>query len=370
MVDVGCSPYENAEVDVKMTSIISKTERSAKNLCKGIYDTTKLNYGVLNPKYLWFEVTDRCNSRCEYCSIHKKTPTPNPLSADETKKILSSPLFRNVRYIINSGGEPTVRADLLEILLAEHTALPKATIQLSTNALLPDRALSVVSELLRRKINVEVGISLDGIGDAHDEIRGVKGNFQKVDFLVKQLRQMKAAVSLGSTLTNKNLTNNLQAREYSKALNVPFMYHWFNQSGFYANEHSQRAQSYQTTTEMIQAVKTTTPPGLYRDMWIRELNGVQPKFRCFALNAFAVVKCNGDIAPCLSKWDSIIGNVRNEDPTKVWRSQKAKDIRRSIKHCDGCLNSWGACWSLATSYYLNLFHKVNELLRPKKDRVV
>jgi MoaA/NifB/PqqE/SkfB family radical SAM enzyme len=349
-------------------SQLKKALKVPGKMCKGIYAQQRINNGFLTPKYLWFEVTDLCNSRCEYCNIYKKPPTKNPLTPKETKRILSSPLFQNVQYIIHSGGEPTVRSDLLEILLAQHEALPTATIQLSTNGLLPERAIAAVSELQRRNIPVEVGISLDGVGEAHDSIRGVKGNFQKVDYLVKELLKMKAAVSLGSTLTNKNLENNLKAKEYSQSLNVPFMWHWFNQSGFYGNEQSDRAQNYKKTEEMIHAVKTTTPPGLYRDMWINELNGVKPKFKCFALNTFAVLKCNGDIAPCLSMWNNTIGTVRDEDPAKVWSSKQAKQVRKSIKNCEGCLNSWGACWSLSTSYYPNLFHKIKENIQPRKNK--
>lgn len=334
-----------------------------KNLCSGIECTLKINYGILKPRWLWVGVTDLCNSRCEYCNIHLKKPTEKPLSPDEFQKIFKDPLFKDVTYVLNSGGEPTVRRDLLEVLLAEHEARPTATIQLSTNGLLPDRTIQVAEEMNQRKIKFEVGISLDGVGKEHDAIRGVEGNFEKVDYLVKKLLEMKIPVSLGSTLTVKNIENNLQARDYSKKLNVPFMFHWFNTSDFYGNDTSERSETYRKTAAMIQAVESTTPTGLYRDMWVNELNGVQPKFRCFALNTFAVLKCNGDIAPCLSMWDNPIGNVRSEKPTSVWESQTAQNIRKTVKQCKGCLNNWGVCWSLNSMYYPNLLNKAKHWLQ-------
>ncbi len=356
---MACSSRQNVEIDVKMKRIISKAGRSTKNLCKGLYNTAKVNSGgILKPKYLWFEVTDKCNSRCEYCNIYEKTPTPNPLSPNEIKRILSSSLFKNVCYIINSGGEPSVRSDVLEVFLAEHEALPQATLQFSTNALLPDRVLSTAKELCSRKIKTEVGISLDGVGEAHDKIRGVKGNFQKVDYLVKKLQEMKIPVTLGATLTFKNLENNVQAKNYADTLKVPFLYHWFNVSGFYGNEQSDRKSKPNKQAEMMNAIKTTIPSGPYRDMWMEEIQGVKQRFVCFAVNTFAVLKCNGDIAPCLSLWNKNIGNVRNTDPETVWKSKKAREIRREIKNCEGCLNSWGVGWSLSTSYYKNLMYKI------------
>ncbi len=347
-----------------------RATRALQNLCTGVQCTMKLNYSVLKPRWLWIGATDMCNSRCEYCNIHLKKPTVNPLSPDEFRQILQDPLFKDVTYLLNSGGEPTVRRDLLDVLLAEHEAQPNATIQLSTNGLLPDKAIQIAEEMIQRKIKFEVGISLDGIGKEHDAIRGVEGNFEKVDYLVKKLLEMKVTVSLGSTLTIKNIENNIHARDYAKKLNVPFMFHWFNTSDFYGNDNSERSATYRKTAAMIQAVESTTPAGLYRDMWVNELNGVQQKFRCFALNTFAVLKCNGDIAPCLSMWDNTIGNVRNENPTSVWESQKAQDIRKTIKQCVGCLNNWGVCWSLNSMYYPNLIHKAKRLFQSKTARKV
>ena len=237
---------------------------------------------------------------------------------------------------------------------------------MSTNGLLPDRTLEVAKEITNRKIKLEIGISIDGIGQNHDEIRGVKGNFEKLDYLVKKLLEMNACVSLGATLTSKNLVNNLEAKAYAKALNVPFMFHWFNTSDFYGNNEKEKIEVYKRKTEMANAIASTMPSGLYKEMWINEIFGIKPKFRCFALNTFAVLKCNGEIAPCLSQWDQNIGNARIHTPTEIWNSNKAKEIRNSIQHCAGCLNSWGVSWSTSTSYYPNLIHKAKTLIKTKK----
>lgn len=342
-----------------------RTTNAVKNLCKGVSCTIQAKRSALKPRWLWIGVTDRCNSRCEYCNIHQKKPIDKPLSPQEFEKVLSDPLFKDVTYLLNSGGEPTVRSDILEVLLAEHKALPSATIQLSTNGLLPERTLKVAEEMAAQKIKFEVGISIDGVGENHDRIRGVKGNFEKTDYLVKKLLEMKACVTLGATLTCKNLSANLEARAYAKALNIPFMFHWFNTSDFYGNNEVERQEVFKKKTEVENAIVDTLPSGLYREMWIKELHGDKPTFRCFALNTFAVLKCNGDVAPCLSLWDNIIGNLRDNSPTEIWLSQKAKDTRKSIQHCSGCLNSWGVSWSTATSYYPHLIYKTKNWRKHK-----
>src|SRR4030065_2807521 len=134
----------------------------------------------LKPQWLWFGVTDKCNSRCSHCSIWNQKPTAKPLSTQEIEKTCSDPLLKEGRYVKNSGGEPVVRNDIKEIILIEHKTLPKARLQLSTNGLLPERAIDVVEMAMEDGIKLDVGISLDGMGDRDDNIRGVAGNFQKI----------------------------------------------------------------------------------------------------------------------------------------------------------------------------------------------
>src|SRR4030066_716014 len=74
----------------------------------------------LKPQWLWFGVTDKCNSRCRHCSIWNQKPTENPLTPDEIYRTLNDPIFKEVKYVINSGGEPVVRRDIEEIVLIEH----------------------------------------------------------------------------------------------------------------------------------------------------------------------------------------------------------------------------------------------------------
>ena len=139
--------------------------------------------GPLKPKRLWFGVTDRCNSHCTYCNIWRQKPTTNLLSPDEIESALSDPLFSDVEYIINSGGEPTLRQDLKEVIMAEHKAIKKARINISTNGLLPERIIDVAKYALQNGIDLEISTSVDAIGEEHDKIRGNKGNFEKVDRL-------------------------------------------------------------------------------------------------------------------------------------------------------------------------------------------
>ena len=307
----------------------------------------------LRPRWLWFEVTDRCNSRCIYCDIWHKKTTSDLLTPEEIEKILSDPLFKNVEYIINSGGEPTLRRDLREIILAEHRALPRARIQLSTNGLLPERVIDVVKFAIHNGIDMDVGTSLDAVGEEHDFIRGVKGNFKKVDFLLHNLVDLRnryghkrITPTFGFTLTDRTLPFLNDVRTYANKLDIDFLVQWYNQSSFYGNKGKDLA----TKNSMINAVQSL-PDTIIREMWLKWLAGKSIKFRCFAMYTFCVLKCNGDMSPCLSLWDVNAGNVRYDSPTKIWHSIDAKKARKTVKNCKGCLNSWGTGWSFESSFY-------------------
>lgn len=305
----------------------------------------------LRPRWLWFGLTDRCNSHCTQCGIWKQPPTKDPLTPQEIERTLRDPLFRDVECIINSGGEITLRTDLKEIMLAEHAALPGALIQLSTNGLLPERMIDAVKFGLQKGMRISVGTSLDGIGPCHDKVRGVPGNFEKVDLLLRELAELRKtdknlSLGFGFTLMDSTLSSLPAVREYAERTKIDFLMQWYNQSSFYGNTADQKV----TKAEMKEAVRTYPDP-LLREMWLDWLDGKPIKFNCFALNSFCVLKCNGDIVPCLTHWDAAAGNVRRSSPSEIWNSEQARRARKKVGGCSGCLNAWGTEWSFRTSRY-------------------
>jgi len=308
----------------------------------------------LRPRWVVFELTDRCNSRCTHCSIWKAKSRKGELTADEIEQVFSDGLFKDTEYIQISGGEPTLRGDLEEVILRIHRALPNATIQLSTNGLLPEKVLKVARAALKNEINFYVGVSLDGIGEAHDRIRGIRGNFEKADRLLHELVALRSAtggrlhVSAGIVVSDLTLESLGPVREYARRLGIELTEAWYNECSFYGNEGENAFSA-----NLTDAIRSQ-PPSPLKELWLRELDGRPIKFPCFAMHTFCVIKCNGDIVPCLNLFDESAGNVREMTPTEIWHSPRMKRVRQKVKDCRGCLNSWGAGWSLETSYYQNL----------------
>lgn len=310
-----------------------------------------------NPKLkrLWIETTDLCNSKCKTCNIWTTQKSNRRLNYS----ILADPIFKDVTYILNSGGEPSL-CDLEFILLMEHHLLPKATLQISTNGLLPEKVIQAVKKALDADAKIDVGISLDGIGEAHDKFRGVPGNFAKVDYLINELTRLgnkKLCITIGSTLTNETAKQADALIEYAKTHDVNFMWHWPNKSAFYKNSESQELDKPVDKQLLIDAINKAYPTDTdYKQQWLNYLDGKKPCFNCYALKSFAVLRCNGDLVPCLSQWDNSIGNILDNNPSQVWKSATASSERKMVHSCGltGCLNSWGYGWSITDSYFPGL----------------
>lgn len=304
----------------------------------------------LRPRWLVFMTTDRCNSHCQHCDIWNNEPIKDPLTPGEIEKALGDPLFRGVEYILNTGGEPSLRSDLAEVILTEHKVLPGASIQISTNGLLPERVIAVVKSALEQGIKIDLGTSIDGLGEKHDRIRGVKGNFEKVDYLLRQLVSLrehhwdKLSISAQMTLFDSTVESLNEVREYARKLDIDLLEGWYNEAPFYDNIGRN-----QVSRQLMAAVESQ-PVSLLQEKWLRVLNGKSIKFPCFAMYTFCVLKCNGDMVPCLNLWDVRVGNVKENSPWQIWHSEEARKARRMVKNCPGCLNSWGAGWSFESGF--------------------
>ncbi|MCL0094968.1 radical SAM protein [Dehalococcoidia bacterium] len=131
-------------------------------------------------------VTDNCNAKCVTC-LHWRYKSFNELSLDEIDTVLTQSKELGILHVILTGGEPTLREDLHEIV-RKASALKFEEILLLTNGLLltEDR----VQKLLAAGLT-SVTVSLDGLEERNDSIRGVKGYFDKAISALKTLSQLR-----------------------------------------------------------------------------------------------------------------------------------------------------------------------------------
>src|SRR5262245_38898618 len=143
-----------------------------------------------------FFVTSHCNATCETCFYWDELNRQGDLSWEEIVKLSeNTPAFTDLWF---SGGEPTLRKELPEIidLFVKNNGV--SYINLPTNGLKPHRIFEVADHCLRENPGLElhVNISIDGLREYHDFMRGVPGNFDKAFESARLLRQLKPLYGL------------------------------------------------------------------------------------------------------------------------------------------------------------------------------
>ncbi|GHG56288.1 cyclic pyranopterin monophosphate synthase [Sinomonas cellulolyticus] len=105
-------------------------------------------------------LTDKCNLRCSYCMPADGLPwlaKDAVLSAEEIVRIVGIGVHRlGVRELRLTGGEPLVRADLVEIIAALRAAHPHLPIALTTNAVGLDAKAAALSGAGLTRINISL----------------------------------------------------------------------------------------------------------------------------------------------------------------------------------------------------------------------
>src|SRR6185312_8938130 len=128
------------------------------------------------PLNLTVSVSYRCNSRCKTCNVWQR---PNDdLTLEEYEQIFAS-IGHAAYWFTFSGGEPTLRKDLPEIIGAAYRHCRPGIINIPTNGIQDQIIPARIERVLQAapESEVIVNLSMDGVGEKHDQIRGVRGNF-------------------------------------------------------------------------------------------------------------------------------------------------------------------------------------------------
>ena len=145
-------------------------------------------------RYLELQITERCNLRCSHCyAEHRGT---SELSPEEVKKVLREfEEMQGLRVLI-TGGEPLLHSRFGEIIdMLPEFALRKV---LFTNGTMLENGM------LRTLRVDEIQVSIDGLEEAHDALRG-KGTFKTAMDAIVRARDAGFEVSVSTMVHPANL---------------------------------------------------------------------------------------------------------------------------------------------------------------------
>jgi MoaA/NifB/PqqE/SkfB family radical SAM enzyme len=136
-------------------------------------------------------VTSRCNALCQTCFYHEELNRPGDMTFTQIEKV--SQTMPAITDLWLSGGEPTLRNDVPQIIDMFVTNNGVSRVIIPTNGLIKSRVSDIVDSALSHnpELDLYLNIALDGYGDTHDRIRGVPGNWQKTLDCIEWLYPLK-----------------------------------------------------------------------------------------------------------------------------------------------------------------------------------
>lgn len=158
-------------------------------------------------------VTDMCNLHCIQCySRANAKSNMDVLDTNEMIRLLEMLKEKNVMRLSITGGEPFTRTDMMEIL--KRASDMGFEIYLSTNGTIQNIDFSKLAELNLKVIQ----ISIDGLRETHNKIRGEKDAFDKSIEFIERVHKVNANISIGVAFTLMR-ANSMDILELYKLLN-------------------------------------------------------------------------------------------------------------------------------------------------------
>ena len=168
---------------------------------------------IRKPILVHFEVTLRCNARCGFCDYWK---TDKSARATELKSFADAARFFNPMMITYTGGEPTLRNDLEDIVSTVNGAIHVKFSSLLTHGgmLTLERARS----LWKAGID-QFNISLDYLDERHDAARGIPGLSAKIFDVIPRMKSIGIdSIRFNTVIKQSNLDQVVLIAERARAL--------------------------------------------------------------------------------------------------------------------------------------------------------
>ncbi len=165
-------------------------------------------------------ITSRCNAFCQTCFYHAELNRPGDMTFEQIRRV--SETMPQITDLWLSGGEPTLRRDVTDIvdLFVHNNGVSRLIVP--TNALVKTRLLELVEHSLSKhpSLDLYLNIALDGYGETHDRIRGVPGNWEKTLDSIRALYPLKERyadrfrLNVNTVVCSENYTEIEQLSDY------------------------------------------------------------------------------------------------------------------------------------------------------------
>ena len=290
-------------------------------------------------------LTYRCPMRCKMCNIWQ-----HPTRQSEEIKASDLRSLPQLKFINLTGGEPFIREDLEEIVEECYRHTPRIVI--STSGWFEDRVVS----LARRFPNIGIRISIEGLSQKNDELRGREGGFDKGLRTLLTLKDMGIKdIGFGCTVSNHNSRDMLSLYQLSRSLGMEFATAAFHNSYYFHksdNAINNRDEVCSNFRQLIEWQLRENHPKSWFRAWfnmglINYIEGKRRMLPCEAGQMNFFIDPWGEVMPCNGLeeryWKESMGNIHEDPFMEIWQSEKAESVRAKVRKCPK------NCWMVGTA---------------------
>src|SRR6185369_7469903 len=136
------------------------------------------------PVHAVWEITLACDLKCNHCGSRAGRRRPDELTTEECLDLVAQLARLGTREVTLIGGEAYLRRDWVEIVRAVRAHGMDCTMQTGALHLNEERIMRAAEAGVKA-----IGVSVDGLEELHDSLRGVKGSYRAAFEALRLLRE-------------------------------------------------------------------------------------------------------------------------------------------------------------------------------------
>jgi radical SAM protein with 4Fe4S-binding SPASM domain len=334
-------------------STMAKTERICPVSFLDVEKEEPFSYEYSAPLRMDMAVTFKCQNNCIHCYAGGPHETPE-LSTVQWKEAIDKLSSIGVFILTFTGGEPTLREDLPELLLyAQNKGMVTGLI--SNGRRLKD--IAYVGTLEKAGLDF-VQVTLESHKpDVHDLMTASPGSWVETVAGIRNAVNSQIYVTTNSTLSKHNAADFLVTVDFIKQLDVAaFGCNSLIYSGKANAVSAEFALTFDDLNELLPKIRAKAQQLGLKFLWYTptqycRFDPVQAGLGVKSCTAALINMCvapNGDVYPCQSYFESL-GNILSDKWSKIWNHSVAKKIRsrgyveEKCKECSQLQVCGGGC---------------------------
>jgi len=317
---------------VYTVSTLAQTEKVCPVSFLDVKTVEPFTHAYSAPLRMDLAVTFRCQNNCVHCYAGGPHET-SELSTEQWKRVIDRVHEVGVFIVTFTGGEPTLRDDLPELLLyAQNKGVVTGLV--TNGRRLKDKSYV---EMLEKSGLDFVQVTLESHwAKVHDLMTGARGSWKETVEGIKNAVHSRIYTTTNSTLSRYNASDFLETVDFIKALGVAA---FGCNSLIYSGKANQVSEAFalpvETLNELLPKIRDRAHELGLKFLWYTPTQycrfdpvklGLGVK-SCTAANVNMCVGPNGDVYPCQSYFESL-GNILTDEWGRIWNSKLAVSIRK------------------------------------------